>query len=200
MDQSQSAFPRFDRGPDAGAAGRHRRLRYDHSLTSASGAFAASVLDQKFATFSGSARRANGRCGKQKASRKIALEQGVRRLHVEREHKSRSAGSHISRPMVDAGIALKVLTFEVVAASSGAFRRNWRGRRCEPRSTRSSEPWITGRFALRPGRWATNTAKLTWRRSELRLRRRIFSSRSSRMSTLGHASVSSSNTISRTSR
>jgi acetoacetate decarboxylase len=37
----------------------------------------------------------------------------------------------------------------------GVFRRNWRNRRCEPRSTRWSERWITGRFASRPVRWDT---------------------------------------------
>jgi acetoacetate decarboxylase len=45
------------------------------------------------------------------------------------------------------------------AASCGAFRKSWRSRRCEPRSTRWSEPWITSRFASRPARWATSTVK-----------------------------------------
>ena len=36
----------------------------------------------------------------------------VRGLQVERQHKSRSAGSYISRPMLDSGIALQLLTLE----------------------------------------------------------------------------------------
>ena len=87
-----------------------------------------------------------------------------------------------------------------VAASSGAFPRNWRSRHCEPRSTRLLEPWIMGRFALRPARWATNTAKLIWHKSKLRSRLQIFCSRSFRMSTARRASASSSNTISRMAR
>ena len=86
------------------------------------------------------------------------------------------------------------------AANSGAFPRSWHSRRCEPRSTRLSEPWITGRSALRQARWATNTAKLTWRKSRLRSRLRIFCSRSFRMSTARRAFANSSNTISRMSR
>src|ERR1700687_5527383 len=49
-------------------------------------------------------------------------------------------------------------------ASSGVFRRNWRNRRCEPRSMRWSERWITGRFASRPVRWDTSTVKPIWHR------------------------------------
>jgi hypothetical protein len=81
-----------------------------------------------------------------------------------------------------------------------AFQRNWRSRRCEPRSTLSWEPWIMVHFGSRPARWDTSTVKRTWHRSELRLRRRIFSSRSFRMSTARRASASSSNTTSRMSR
>ena len=79
--------------------------------------------------------------------------------------------------------------------NSGAFPRSWHSRRCEPRSTRLLEPWITGRFALRSARWAINIAKLICRTSELRLRRRTSCSRSFRTSTAGRASVNSSNTV-----
>jgi acetoacetate decarboxylase len=76
----------------------------------------------------------------------------------------------------------------------GAFPRNWRSRRCEPKSTRLSGPSTTVRFESRPARWATSTARPIWRTSRLRLRRRTSSSRSFRTSTAARASASWSST------
>ncbi len=62
------------------------------------------------------------------------------------------------------------------------------------------EHWIMGRFASRPVRWATSTAKPIRRKSKLPLRLQTFCSRSFRMLMARHASASWSNTISRTWR
>jgi acetoacetate decarboxylase len=75
-----------------------------------------------------------------------------------------------------------------------AFRRSSHSRRYKPRSTRLSEPWITGRFGSRPARWATSIAKLIWRKSRLRSRRQTSCSRSFRTSMAGRAFASLSNT------
>ena len=39
------------------------------------------------------------------------------------------------------------------------FPKKLAHRRCEPRSTRWSAPWTTGRFGSPPARWATSTVK-----------------------------------------
>ena len=56
-------------------------------------------------------------------------------------------------------------------ASCGAFRRSSPVPACAPRSTRWSAPSTTGPSGLRPGRWATSTSRLIWRRSRRRSRR-----------------------------